>query len=183
MPLVAVALALVVVLALVGMIPLSIVLRYRAGTARRTGRGWVAAINTAGLVLSAGFFLGVAGVTNLWVPNALRYALVGLGVGAVLGFIGLWTSRWEATPQALHYTPNRGLVLAITLTVVARMAYGFWRGWHAWRSTPDDTTWLAAAGAAGSLGVGAVVLGYYLVYSAGVWSRVRRYRRGPWLAP
>jgi hypothetical protein len=68
-------------------------------------------------------------------------------------------------------------VLTITLVVTARLLYGFWRSWHAWHSTPGDASWLAASGAAGSLAAGALVLGYYLTYWAGVWRRIRRHRR------
>jgi hypothetical protein len=75
----------------------------------------------------------------------------------------------------LHYTPNRWLVLAITLIVSSRLLYGFWRGWHAWRFTPQDSSWLAEAGAAGSLGAGAIVLGYYMTYWLGVRRRARPY--------
>jgi len=77
----------------------------------------------------------------------------------------------------LHYTPNRWLVLTVTLVVVSRMLYGVWRAWHTWHSTPDDASWLAASGAAGSLAAGAVVLGYYLMYWAGIRSRLNHHRR------
>ncbi|MFI5006883.1 MAG: DUF1453 domain-containing protein [Solirubrobacterales bacterium] len=175
MPLVVVAVALFVLLALIALMPLSILLRYRAGTARRLARGWVATLNVLGIATSAALFLAVAAVTSLWVPKAFTYSLAGLGGGCVLGLVGLLASRWEATPQSLHYTPNRWLVLAITLVVTSRMIYGFWRGWHTWRSTPDDTSLLVAFGAAGSLAAGAVVLGYYLTYWTGVWRRLKRH--------
>lgn len=138
-------------------------------------------MNIVMLGLSAMLFLFGAALTNVWVPEAFTYALAGLAAGSVLGVVGLWLSRWEATPHALHYTPNRWLVLALTLVVTTRVLYGFWRGWHAWRSTPDDASWLAAAGAAGSLAAGAVVLGYYLAYSIGVRRQVTRHvqARGP----
>lgn len=117
-------------------------------------------------------------MTSFWVPNALRYSVMGLAGGGLLGIVGLWLSRWEHAPQSLHYTPNRWLVLAITLVVTSRMVYGLWRGWQAWGSTPDKSSWLAAAGAAGSLAAGAVVLGYYLVYWAGISRRLKRHKRG-----
>ena len=178
MPFLALALGLFIgLLALVALMPLSIVLRYRAGTARRMARGWVATINVFAISGSAALFLAVAALTNFWVPKAFPYSLLGLAGGSLLGLLGLMWSRWEATPQALHYTPNRALVLTITLVVTSRMLYGVWRAGHAWRSTPDDQSWLAASGAAGSLAAGAVVLGYYLTYSAGVWRRVRQHRR------
>jgi len=179
-PFIAVAVALLVVLALIALMPLSIVLRYRAGTARRLARGWVATINVLGIATSAALFLAAAAVTSLWVPKAFTYTLLGLAGGCLLGLLGLLSSRWEATPRALHYTPNRWLVLAKGRIVTSRLIYGFWRGWHTWRSTPDDTSLLVAFGAAGSLAAGAVVLGYYLTYWTGVWRRLKRHRRaGP----
>jgi len=176
-PFIAVALALVGgVLALIALMPLSLVLRYRAGTARRPARRWVAAINLVAVSISAALLLMVAGVTSHWIPAAFGYALAGLAGGCLLGLLGLWLSRWEETPRSLHYTPSRMLALAITLVVTARLIYGFWRSWHAWHSTPGDASWLAASGAAGSLAAGALVLGYYLTYWAGVWRRVSRHR-------
>jgi hypothetical protein len=165
------------VLAVIALMPLSLVLRYRAGTARRPARRWVAAINLAAVAISAALLLMVAGITSYWIPAALRYALGGLAGGCLLGLLGLWLSRWEVTPRSVHYTPSRALVLAITLVVTARILYGFWRSWHAWHSTPGDASWLVASGAAGSLAAGALVLGYYLTYWAGVWRRISRHRR------
>ncbi|PYQ06267.1 MAG: DUF1453 domain-containing protein [Acidobacteria bacterium] len=179
MPFIAVAVALVGgVLALIALMPLSLVLRYRAGTARRPARRWVTTINLVAVSVSAALLLMVAGVTSYWIPMAFRYTLTGFAGGCLLGLLGLWLSRWEETPRSLHYTPSRALVLAITLVVTARILYGFWRSWHAWHSTPGDASWLAASGAAGSLAAGALVLGYYLAYWAGVWRRIRRHRRG-----
>jgi hypothetical protein len=173
----ALAVLILAVLAAIALMPLSLVLRYRAGTARRLARGWVAAVNTLVVGFSAAVLLVGAGVTNLWAPHAFRSALAGLAAGCALGLLGLWWSRWESTAHSLHYTPNRWLVLAVMLIVTGRIAYGFWRAWHAWRAGTDDLSWLAAAGVAGSLAAGAVVLGYYLAYWTGVWARIRRYRR------
>ena len=176
MPLVLLALVLFLVLATVLMIPLSIVQRYRMGKARRTGRGWIAAMNVMFIFLSAGLFLYAAAITNIWVPNAFTYSLAGLAVGGILGLLGLVLTRWEETPKALYYTPNRWLILFITFAVAARLLYGFWRGWHAWGSTAPGTSWLAEVGVAKSMAVGAVVLGYYFIYWAGVWRRLRHHR-------
>jgi hypothetical protein len=175
LPIIAAAfVALLVVLALVALIPLSLVQRYRVGTARRPARGWVVTINLLGIALSTAVFVMGSAVTSIWVPQAFTYALLGLAAGFLLGLLGLASTRWEATPRALYYTPNRWLVLAITLVVTARLMYGFWRGWHAWRAGLDHASWVAASGAAGSLAAGAVVLGYYLIYWAGVRRRLRR---------
>jgi hypothetical protein len=177
-PLIVVVVALVGgVLAVIAAIPLSLVLRYRAGTARRPARRWVAVINLVAVAISAAILLVVAAVMSYWVPLALHYAFTGLAAGCLLGVVGLWLSRWEATPRSLHYTPSRVLVLTITLVVMLRLIFGFWRGLHAWRSTPGDASWLAASGAAGSLAAGTLVLGYYFTYWAGVWRRVTQHRR------
>jgi hypothetical protein len=67
------------------------------------------------MLFSAVIFLLTAAVTDLWVPTALVSALEGLVLGAALGTVGIWVSRWENTRQGLHYTPNRWMVLVITL--------------------------------------------------------------------
>src|SRR5262249_57804193 len=91
--------------------------------------------------------------------------------GGVIAVVGLLATRWEREPAGLHYTPNRWLVLAITLVVAGRIAYGFWR---AWRSGLHG---IAASGATGSLAAGGLVLGYYLFYWIGVRRRLRAYGR------
>ena len=174
MPLVPLFAALLLVLALILAMPLLLFLRYRAGTARRRAYRWVATLNLATIVLSAGFFLYVAAITTFWVPDAFRYSVFGLLGGGLLGLIGLALTRWEQTPRALHYTPNRWLILIITLAVSARLLYGIWRIWHGWRTSGSDSSWLTSVGIAGSLALGALMLGYYVAYSAGVWWRLRQ---------
>jgi hypothetical protein len=176
------ALVLVIPLLFIASMPLSLVLRYRASTARRQARGWVAAVNVGALAVSVALFVTVAATTSFWVPRTFSYTLAGLAGGCALGLLGLGLSRGEPTPRSLHYTPSRALVLAVMLVVASRMVYGLWRAWHAWRSTPGDASWLAASGAAGSLAAGAVVLGYYLTYHAGVWRRFKTHRRASALA-
>ena len=157
-------------------IPFLLVLRYRVGVARRPARRWIATMNVLSLLASAAFFLWVAALTNFWVPNAFRYSLIGFITGVLLGLLGLKLTRWEPTPRALFYTPNRWLVLLITVAVSARLLYGLWRIWHAWRTTGADDSWLASAGIAGSMAVGALVLGYYFTYFSGVRWKIRQAR-------
>jgi hypothetical protein len=154
MPLVAIALVLILPLALVVLMPLSLFLRYRASTARRQARGWVAAINVVAFGISAALFLTVAAMTSFWVPDAFTYTVAGLAGGGVLGLVGLALTRWESTANGTHYTPNRWLVLVMITTVATRMAYGLWRAWHAWQAGGAT---LAGVGAAGSLAAGAVL--------------------------
>jgi hypothetical protein len=171
-------LALALILAPLLLVPVSLVLRYRAGTARREARGWIAILNLIGLAISTLLFLMGAAVANIWVPRALEYSLLGLLGGVALGIVGLWLSRWERAPQSLHYTPNRWLVLAVTFLVTARILFGLWRSWHAWHlasATGADTSLVTTFGVAGSLAAGAVVLGYYLSYWLGIRRRLRRH--------
>jgi hypothetical protein len=177
MPLLLLAVALV--LAPVVLVPVSLVLRYRAGTARRQARGWIAIINLIGLVISTLLFLMGAAIANIWVPHAVRDSLLGLLGGFALGIVGLWLSRWERAPQSLHYTPNRWLVLAVTLLVTARVLFGLWRSWHSWHlasgTGSGEPALVASFGVAGSLAAGAVVLGYYLSYWLGIQRRLRHH--------
>ncbi len=177
MPLLVALIALIVVLAaMILSVPLMIVQRYRVGTARRPASGCITAINLVAVAISALILLTTAAISGPWVPNAVPYTLIGLGAGSILGILGLALTRWEAS-HALHYTPSRLLVLTITLVVLARLVYGVYRGWRAWGASAD-ASWLAEAGAAGSMAAGAVVIGYYLVYWWGVRRKIRRHRPG-----
>ena len=179
MPIIALAL-LIVVLVLVGiaLLPFSLIMRYRVGTARRPARGWFIGLNLTAILLSSAIFLFGAAVTTAWVPNTLLYTLAGFVTGCLLGMVGLALTRWEAEPRALYFTPSRSLVLIITLVVTARVAYGFWRSWHAWSA--GLRAWGAAFGVATSMGAGAIVLGYYLTYWLGVRRRFVRHRQRAW---
>jgi hypothetical protein len=172
-----IALAIVIVLAFIAVIPLSIIQRFRMGTARRTARTWVATLNLIAVALSIALFLAGALITSQWIPEALIYTLYGLAAGCILGLLGTALTRWEYPGGRVKYTPNRWLVLAITLLVTARVLYGFWRGWEAWRTSLESAAWVTASGVAGSMSAGAIVLGYYLIFWAAVRRRVRRLER------
>jgi len=152
------------------MIPVSLVLRIRHGTMRRRARGWVATANTIAVTLSTAMFLIGALITSRWVPDVLRYSLGGLGVGAALGLIGFALTRWDSSGGVDHFTPNRWLVLTVTIVVAVRIFYGLWRVWAAWQAGVEQIAAVAGAGVAMSMAAGAVVLGYYLIY----WTAVRR---------
>lgn len=174
-------LALAVILAfllifIVVMVPLSIALRFRAGSTRRRAWGWMVSLNFGAACISAAVLLVTAAITNAWIPNTFLYAVIGMACGFALGLLGLASSRWETTPRGVHYTPNRWLILLITMVVTARILYGFWRAWNALQTTPAGESWIVHSGAAGSIGAGAAVLGYYVLYWAGVRRRVRKHR-------
>jgi hypothetical protein len=165
-------LAVILVIAL--LIPVSLVMRYRAGRTRREARRWVASLNVAALALSIVMWLTTVAFTSIWVPGASGYALAGLAIGGLLGVAGLTLTRWEASPGSLHFTPNAWIVLFVTVVVAARIAYGGWRTWHAWDAGVDYTSSILIDGLRGSLAAAGIVLGYYLTFWLGVLRRIRR---------
>jgi hypothetical protein len=168
-------LVLVVVFVLLA-IPLSLFFGYRAGRARRLARRWVTTTNLVSLAISTTLFLTGAAVTTFWVPHTLRYATVGLLAGGLLGIAGLAGTRWEPTPRGFYYTPNRWLVLLVSLVVTARVAYGFVRVWRAWHHETGQS-WLDAFGVPQSMAAGGVVIGYYLIFFVGLRRRVPKAAR------
>ena len=123
------------------------------------------------LLLSALLLLFGAWLAGYWVDAAVAYAVAGLLAGMVLGMLGLALTRFEATSQGMFYTPNRWLVLTLTLVVAARIGYGLYRMEQAWVAGAH-ATWLAQQGSV--LAVGGLLLGHYLVYAWGLRWRLRR---------
>ena len=178
MPIIVFALLLFVLLAFAGVILLSLALRYRAGTARRQARRWVASLNVWLTSFSAVFFLSFMVLLSFWVDSAFRFALIGMGCGGILGLVGLAMTRWESQPQGLFYTPSRWLALFITLAIAARFVYGWWRATHSGSNVTSDQHWLiTASGTQLSLAVAAGLIGYYLVYFLGVRLRLTRHEQ------
>ncbi|MBA3651168.1 MAG: hypothetical protein H0W66_06755, partial [Chthoniobacterales bacterium] len=162
MPLLLIALLLLVIVAFGGVVLLSVALRYRAGTARRQGRRWVATLNMWLTGFSALLFLLFAAGASFWIEHALRFALVGAGIGVLLGLAGLALTRWEMERGGLFYTPSRSLALLITMAIVARVVYGFWRHSHPAQGASSNPL-VAASAAQLSLAVAAGLISYYLV--------------------
>src|SRR5690348_8167769 len=124
MPFVIIPLVLLVAIAFV---PLLLVLRFRVAGARRRARPWMTTLNVLVLGFSVVLLLVTASIVNVWVPNALEFAVMGLGAGALLSILGLAVTRWERTPQALFYKPNRWFALLIPLALTVRMTFWIWR--------------------------------------------------------
>jgi hypothetical protein len=181
-PIILLALLVFVLLAFAGVVLLSLALRYRAGTARRQARPWVASLNVWLTSFSAVFFLSFTLLLSFWIGSAFRFALIGLGCGAILGLLGLALTRWETHDEEVFYTPSRWLALVVTLAIAARFVYGWWRATHFANNTiaPGDQHWMiTASGTQLSLAVAAGLIGYYLVYSIGVRLRLARHEQRP----
>jgi fucose 4-O-acetylase-like acetyltransferase len=175
-PIILLALLLFVLLAFAGVILLSLALRYRAGTARRQSRRWVATMNVWVTSFSAALFLCFTFLISFWLGPTLRFALAGMTVGAVLGLLGLILTRWESHPEGLFYTPSRWLALLVMLAIGARLAYSWWHTTHP--SASGGQHWvLSASGTQLSVAVAAGLIGYYLVYAIGVRIRIARHEQ------
>jgi MFS family permease len=175
-PIILFALLLFVLLAFGGVIVLSLALRYRAGTARRQGRRWVATVNVWATSFSAAFFLCFTFLLSFWLGPTLRFALAGMAIGGLLGLLGMVLTRWESHPEGFFYTPSRWLALLVMLAIAARLIYGWWHTMH--RSASSDQHWLwSASGTQLSVAVAAGLIGYYWVYAIGVRIRITRYEK------
>ena len=174
-----VLLLLLVPIVVMALMPLLLIQRYRAGKARRQARPWVATVNLAVMAFSAVFFLISAAFTTIWIPRSFEGAALGMMAGLGLGVFGLLITRWEGDARALHYTPNSWLVLIVTLIVSARVVYGMFRTLAAAQAGVSGGALATAFGVPESLAAGAVVIGYYLAFNAGLRWRIRRWQRRP----
>ena len=164
----------VVILALT---PLLLVQRYRIGSSRRLARPWMATFTLVMMAVSTAFFLVGSAVTTIWVREAFTGAAAGVAIGSLLGVVGLVLTRWETSPSTLHYTPNRWLVLFVTLVVTARLLYGLYRSWLVASAGIEGVSAVDAFGIPQSLAAGGIVIGYYLAFGAGLRWRIKRWQR------
>ena len=164
-------------LVMIALTPWMLIQRYRVGSARRPARKWMVLLAIVSTMLSTATILVSAAFTNIWVSYAFGDAAIGLAAGAVLALVGLALTRWEASIRAFHYTPSRVLVLFVTLIVSARVAFGIYRMFLAAQSGISGHQLIGAFGVAESLGAGAMVIGYYLVYNVGVLWKIRKWER------
>jgi hypothetical protein len=153
------------------LLPVALVQRYRSGRARRRAVRWAMGLNGALLLVSTALFVFAAWVSGHWVDMAVPYAAAGWIAGALVGAIGVALTRVERGPDAVWFTPNRWLVLGLTLVVAARIGVGLVRAWQAWH-TEAHVAWLAGQGSL--LAVGGGLLGYYLAYNWGMRRRLFR---------
>ena len=164
-------------LAIVALTPLLLIQRYRAGSARRQARPWITTVTIAAMVFSAVFFLASAAFTTIWIPRAFYGAAIGMLLGMAFGAIGSLLTRWEPTIRSLYYTPNRWLVLLVTLIVSARVVYGLFRSFQAASAGLSGAHMVSAFGVPESLAAGAIVIGYHLAYNVALRWRISRWQR------
>ena len=102
-------------------------------------------------------------------PLTLAALLAGGACGAALGHLGLRHTRFESTPEGRFYTPHTYIGLAVTVLLLARIAYDLLIMSHGVPLAatgnrhaalpPESPTTLAVSGA---------FIAYYLAYYLGV---------------
>ena len=165
------------------LLPLSLFQRYRSGKARRRVQRWALRLNAVLLLLSIGSLLLTAALSGLWHPEwtasatrgpAWLHALAGLAAGSALGAVGVWLTRIERVEGRLYITPNRWLVLGLTLLVVARLLAFAWQSWMLWQGRPAALSLGPYALDGRSLfATGGLLLGYYCLYTISILRRTR----------
>ena len=156
-------------LPLLVLLPVALVQRYRMGRARRRAVRWAMGLNGALLLVSTVVFVFSAWLAGHWVAMAVPYAAGGWVAGLLVGLLGVLLTRVEHVPPAHYFTPNRWLVLGVTLVVAIRIGVGLLRAWQAWRADAH-VAWLSQQGSL--LAVGGGLLGYYLAYNWGMRRRL-----------
>jgi hypothetical protein len=148
------------------LLPFLLWARYRNGKARRRAQGWLIRANAWLLLASVPMLLLSAWISMYWFPAAPLETLVGMLLGLLVGVLSLWLTRFEPDATGFHYTPNRWLVLLLTLLVAARIVAGLVVAWRGHDSS------LSLLDAGGLLAIGGLFLGYALAYTFGLRARL-----------
>ena len=104
----------------------------------------------------------------VFVPGSALMVVGGLAIGALLGTIGLQHTHAELCEGKYWYTPNPWIGGALSLLLVARLAYRMGSGVFG--------NGLAQASQNASpltLGIAATLVAYYLLNGVGLWWRMR----------
>jgi hypothetical protein len=127
-----------------------------------------------GVLTLAGALIGA---TSAMRGTGMLEALIGgFACGAALAYLGLRHTRFEVTSEGRFYTPHTYIGVAVTLLFLGRLAYRFlYLSNGANGMFRPDTGAAAAAYQRSPLTVGifAVLIGYYVLFYAGVLLRTR----------
>jgi len=119
---------------------------------------------------------GLIGATSATRGTEMLEALIGgLACGAALAYLGLRHTRFEVTPEGRFYTPHTYIGLAVTLLFLGRLAYRFLYLSNGPNGMfgPDPNAAAAYQRSPMTVGIFAVLVGYYLLFYAGVLLRTR----------
>ena len=113
------------------------------------------------------------GLRALHSPAMLGAGIAGLAAGAAFAWWGLKLTRFDVMPGGIFYTPNAYLGAALGAVLIGRIAYRFVALYPALQTAKTETG-SAFAGYTSSpltFALFALVIGYYIVYCAGLISR------------
>ena len=107
--------------------------------------------------------------------DLLGILLASVAGGAVLGYIGLRHTKFEVTPEGRFYTPHTYIGLAVTALFLGRLLYRFLGTYNGLAPTATRGQDLAAIYRHNpfTLVVIGALVGYYVLYYAGVLQRTR----------
>jgi len=124
------------------------------------------------LTLAAGVIAATSVMRSAQMAEAF---IAGLACGAALAYLGLRHTLFEVTPEGRFYTPHTYIGLAVSLLLVGRIAYRFLYLANGPNGTfgPDPNAAAAYQRSPLTIGIFAVLVGYYVLFYAGVLSRTR----------
>jgi hypothetical protein len=103
--------------------------------------------------------------------------LAGLAAGAALGYVGLRHTKFETTAEGSFYTPHTYIGVTVSALLIARVVYRLVTTYPAAlaaaQSNPDP---FAGYRSPLTLAIFGVVVGYYVLYYAGILMKSREAR-------
>jgi hypothetical protein len=135
----------------------------------RAGQIW---FRIATLTLVGGLVVAMSGARNAQTLEAL---IAGLLCGAALAYVALRYTRFEVTAEGRFYTPHTYIGLAVTALFLGRLLYRYLYLSAGASSTAGANQNLAAAYERSPLTLGffALLIGYYVLFYAGVLRKTR----------
>lgn len=122
--------------------------------------------------LVGALFLATSAARN---TQALGALIAGIACGAALAYVGLRHTQFEVTPEGRFYTPHTYIGLAVTALFVGRLLYRFLYlsyGAHA-LADPNQNLAIAYQRNPLTLGIFGALVGYYVLFYAGVLAKTR----------
>ncbi|MGA7537792.1 MAG: hypothetical protein WBW93_03390 [Steroidobacteraceae bacterium] len=130
------------------------------------------------------FRIGILSLATLFIGGTVLIAhdvdvlgalLAGIACGAVLGSFGLRYTKFEVSPQGRFYTPHTYIGLAVTALFVGRVLYRFLEIYNGLipATMVGQSFVTSLQHSPFTLAVFGALVGYYVLYYAGVLQRTR----------
>ncbi|MBS0432645.1 MAG: DUF1453 family protein [Proteobacteria bacterium] len=124
--------------------------------------------------------LGVVGAIMLLATSAQPLTLAGylggVAAGVLLGAWGLKLTRFERRADGLHYIPHSWFGIAISVLLLARLAYRFVVLWPTMQAAQQQQAnpFAAYQHSPLTLSLFGLLVGYYVFYYLGILQRAKR---------